>query len=75
MEIIKKGKIPEPVERIAKCKICKTKVAYKESDISQGWDDSKYIRCPLCKGVVFVFSCDKKFKRKKFKRKKFKVKI
>ena len=60
MRIISK----DEVERIKKCPVCKSVIAYKLKDTYLSlWDERKFI-CPECKESVKVSIFDKKLKLK-----------
>lgn len=52
----------DTIERIVKCKCCKSIISYKNEDVKKGWN-GRVIICPVCKGLVYVSRFDKKVKK------------
>lgn len=67
IKIIKKGRIPEEVERIKKCYKCKTIFSYQKSDreiYGFSADDWYYgVKCPLCESIVTTYFWDRRRKQ------------
>lgn len=59
MRVISKNE----VERIKKCHVCESVIAYKKEDIFLGFWDKKKIKCPVCEEHIDVSIFDRKVKR------------
>lgn len=66
MEILKYGKQVIKNDRwIKKCRNCKSKLVYEDSDIKLDMNMDLYIECPICEEKVAVGMFDRKYNPKK----------
>lgn len=66
MEILKYGKQVIKNDRwIKKCRNCKSKLVYEDSDIKLDTNMNLYIECPICEEKVAVGMFDRKYNPKK----------
>lgn len=69
MRIIKRGLKPEKnIERLKKCRVCKTVFAYTSKDLQEfGYDAYTWhfgVICPVCENYLSKSIFDKKVKKK-----------